>query len=191
MVDDSWKRTVTALGSVLERITPWLLDLGNWIFGALIAFNLVILGALLTVGPVDHAAVIATAAFALALPVDVAGFLLLRLASDLKTVDLEQVATSAFVEAGFAAEDRPAAPDPQESEKRRARITLRYSYGLLALAVLLTLVGLAAALWHMSWWIAIAFVVMVLLTQAVVAMAISSTGSNARWRGSAGRQEKS
>jgi hypothetical protein len=30
-----------------------LLALGTWIFGALIAFNLLILAALLTVGPVD------------------------------------------------------------------------------------------------------------------------------------------
>src|SRR5205085_2323034 len=82
------------------------LDLGNWIFGALIAFNLLVLSALLTIGPVDQAVLIATATFALALPPDVAGFLLVRLAADMKSVDLEQVATQAFVEAGFEAKAR-------------------------------------------------------------------------------------
>ena|SRR5437879_142802 len=95
--NDTWERTRAGLVKLLERLTPWLLDLGNWIFGALIAFNLLVLGALLTIGPVDTAVLIATAAFALALPPDVAGFLLLRLAADMKSVDLEQVATQAFV----------------------------------------------------------------------------------------------
>jgi len=103
--DETWLRTQAALGTLLARVTPWLLDLGNWIFGALIAFSLVILAAMLTVGPVDRAVLVATAAFALALPLDVAGFVLLRIAVDMKKVDLETVATAAFVEAGFTSEE--------------------------------------------------------------------------------------
>jgi uncharacterized membrane protein len=99
VVDETWVRTQAALGTLLVRVTPWLLDLGNWIFGALIAFSLVIIGAMLTVGPVDRAVLVATAAFALALPLDVAGFFLLRLAADMKKVDLETLATAAFIEA--------------------------------------------------------------------------------------------
>jgi len=115
IANDTWERTVAGLAKLVERITPWLLDLGNWNFGALIAFNLLVLSALLTVGPVDKAVLIATATLAVALPPDVAGFLLLRLAADMKSVDLEQVATQAFVEAGFEAQARGPAPSPNEA----------------------------------------------------------------------------
>jgi hypothetical protein len=180
--DDTFSRTVGAFGTLIDRITPWLLDLGSWIFGALIAFSLVILGALLTVGPVDAATIVSTAAFALALPSDVAGFLLLRLMADLKSVDLEEVATQAFQEVGLGVEDDvPSATAHESIEKRRTRNVLRYSYGLLALAVFLTLIGVTAALWHMAWWIGVIFVPMVVVTQSIVLMAIASTGSN-RWR---------
>ena len=183
VADETFTRTLAGLTKVIDRITPWLSDLGSWIFGALIAFSVVILGALLTVGPVDPAVLIATAAFGLALPPAVAGFMMLRLAADLKTVALEDVATAAFQEVGFEAEQQVqtgGAPEP--AEKRRMRIVLRYSYGLLALTVVLTVVGMAAALWHMAWWIALVFVATALVTQALVLRAIASGGSRTVWR---------
>jgi len=182
-VDPTWDRTITGLGAVLDRITPWLLDLGNWIFGGLIAVNLLILGSLMTIGPVDNAVIVATAALALALPPDVAGFLLLRLAADMKNVDLEQVATTAFVEAGFTTEGKTGeANSSAAAERKRARAVLSYSYTLLTLTVLLTLVGITAALWHMAWWIAVLFAVMGVISQAAVLGAFRSTGSSPRWR---------
>jgi hypothetical protein len=184
---DTWARTVAGFRALVDRVNPWLLDLGNWIFGALIAFNLVILGGLFTVGPVDNAILVATAALALALPQEVAGFVLLRLAMDLKKVDIEKVATKAFVEVGFSVEYR--VPNPRETERRRARVVLLYSYGLLALTALLTLIGATAALWHMSWWIALLFVVMVVVSPLVVFGAIASSGSKTTWRTPAGEME--
>jgi hypothetical protein len=172
--DETWVRTQAALGTLLARVTPWLLDLGNWIFGALIAFSLVILGAMLTVGPVDRAVLVATAAFALALPLDVAGFVLLRIAVDMKKVDLETVATAAFVEAGFTSEDVGQALDPRESEQKRTRKVLLYSYNLLTVTALLTLVGMTAALWHMAWWIGVAFAAMLLVSVSVVGGALTT-----------------
>jgi hypothetical protein len=172
--DETWVRTQAALGTLLARVTPWLLDLGNWIFGALIAFSLVILGAMLTVGPVDRAVLVATAAFALALPLDVAGFVLLRIAVDMKKVDLETVATAAFVEAGFTSEEVGQALDPRESEQKRTRKVLLYSYNLLTLTALLTLVGMTAALWHMAWWIGVAFAVMLLVSLSVIGGALTT-----------------
>ena len=174
--DETWVRTQAAMGTLLESITPWLLDLGNWIFGALIAFSLVIIGALLTVGPVDRAVLIATAAFALALPPDVAGFILLRLAADMRKVDLDNVAATAFVGAGFTAEQVAQTSNPQESERRRTRTVLRTSYSLLSLTILLTLVGVTAALWHMAWWIGVAFAVMLMLSLIVLGSALSIGG---------------
>ncbi|HUE66607.1 MAG TPA: hypothetical protein VMP38_00400 [Candidatus Acidoferrum sp.] len=173
-VDETWLRTQAALGTLLARVTPWLLDLGNWIFGALIAFSLVILGAMLTVGPVDRAVLVATAAFALALPLDVAGFVLLRIAVDMKKVDLETVATAAFVEAGFTSEEVGQALDPRESEQKRTRKVLLYSYNLLGLTALLTLVGMTAALWHMAWWIGVGFAAMLLLSLSIVGGALTT-----------------
>jgi hypothetical protein len=62
------KFSTKALGDLLERITPWLFEVGSWIFGGLVAFNLVLVSALLTVGPVDRAILISITAFACALP---------------------------------------------------------------------------------------------------------------------------
>ena len=187
--NDTLARTEAGLVKLVERIAPWLLDLGNWIFGALIAFDLLILSALLTVGPVDTSVLIATAAIALALPPDIAGFLLLRLAADMKSVDLEQVATEAFVEVGFEVKDRGPVQSPAEAEQRRARLVLRYSYALLALTVVLTFIGVTAALWHMAWWIGAAFVGMAVASQAVFFVAVASTGGNTTWSTPAGETE--
>ena len=170
--DVAWNRTQAAFTTLLESITPWLLDLGNWIFGALIAFSLVIIGALVTVGPVDRAILIATAAFALALPPDVAGFILLRLAADMRKVDLDAVTTSAFMGAGFTAEEVGQRPDPKETERRRTRAVLGYSYSMLWLTLLLTVVGVTAVLWHMAWWIAVAFLAMLLVSLVVLSLGL-------------------
>lgn len=155
--DESWMRTQAAFAKVLETMTPWLFDLGNWIFGALIAFSLVMLGALFTVGPVDRAILVATASFALALPFDVAGFVLLKFAADMKTIDFEGVTTRAFVDQGFDPAQVGVSADPKAAEKRRAQTVLRISYILLNVTLLVTVTGLAAALWHMSWWIGVLF----------------------------------
>lgn len=184
VADETFGRTMAAFATVFERITPWLLDLGSWIFGALLAFNLVILGALLTVGPVDPSVLVATAGFALALPLDAAGFAVLRLAVDMKNVALEEITTTAFQEAGFEIENR--APTPSEAtEKRRMMVVLRYAYLFLGLAVVLSLVGMTAALWHMAWWIAVIFVAMVIVSQGLGFRAIAFSGSNTVWRGPA------
>lgn len=178
---------IVGLKNLIERIGPWLLDLGNWIFGALIAFNLLILGALLTVGPVDPAVTVASAAVALALPPALGGFFLLRLTTDMRNADLEAVATQAFQEAGFAVDAPQLAQAPRESrETKRTRIVLAYSYGLLAFTVLVTLVGITAALWHMGWWVGVLFAAGAIASQGIVIGAIAQFGSDATWRSPAG-----
>lgn len=182
-VDDTVQRTRTAWGRVLEQITPWLLELGAWIFGALIAANLVFLGALLAVGRVDQAVEVSGAAMAIALPVNVVGFFLLRLAKDLKQVGLEQVTMQAFQEVGFTTEELgPTAVSSELSEKKRAESMLAYSYTLLMFGAALTVVGVTAALWHLAWWIGVAFVVASVVGQFIVSRAVSTGGSNLRWR---------
>jgi len=174
---------IVGFKNLIERIGPWLLDLGNWIFGALIAFNLLILASLLTVGPVDPAVIVASACIALALPPAVGGFFLLRLTADMRKTNLEATAGEAFQEAGFTI-DQPQPPKPpsESREAKRTRIVLAYSYGLLGFTVLVTFIGVTAALWHMRWWIAIVFAAVAVASQAIVIRAIAQFGSDATWR---------
>jgi hypothetical protein len=78
-LEEQSKQSMKALSNLVERITPWLFAFGSWIFGGLIAFNLLVVASLITVGPIHPAILVATAAFACALPLDVAGLFLLRL----------------------------------------------------------------------------------------------------------------
>ena len=171
--EEVYKQSMKAVGKLVERITPWLLDFGSWIFGGLIAFNLLVVAALITVGPVDPAITVSTAAFALALPLELAGLLLLRLDQDLKHVGFEEEVAQAFQEVGPTVREQVASRTALELwPKRRTRIVLLYALWILALSVVLTLTGMAAALWHMAWWIGVVFFAMVLTSQGMVIVAI-------------------
>jgi len=169
----------------MDAVTPWLLDLGSWVFGGLIAFSLVILGSLLTIGPVDPAVKISTAAFAAALPLDLCGFVLLRLCADLVNVRLDVIGAKALEEEGFSVEGL----QTEIPENKLRSIALRYSYGVLGIALLLTLVGITAALWHMAWWIGVVFVAMLCVTGVVILAAVSALDPQGRWRTPAGEAE--
>lgn len=95
---------------MLDRTTPWLSEIGKWIFGGLVAVNLVVIAALLTVGPVDAAVRISVALFACALPLDVAGIVVLRLTKDLVDIGLDDLALQAFKESGFPEIERTFLP---------------------------------------------------------------------------------
>jgi Organic Anion Transporter Polypeptide (OATP) family len=170
---EQYKQSMNAFGKFVERISPWLFEVGIWIFGGLIAFYLLVMAALLTIGPVDPAIMVATAAFALALPLDVAGLFLLRLVQDLKRVGFEEEVVQVFQDVGFTVGAQMASPKALESlRKRRTGIVLGSSLGILTLSVLLTLTGMTAALWHMAWWIGVAFFAMVMISLAIVIVAI-------------------
>src|SRR5215467_12995640 len=84
--DELYKK---ALEAFIESIGPWFFEFGSWIFGGLVAFTLLLMAPLITLGPIDRAITAATAVFALALPLDVAGLFLLRLVQDLPRVGFE------------------------------------------------------------------------------------------------------
>lgn len=170
------RQSRTAYGSLIESITPWLVEVGNWIFAGLIAFILVVLGSLLTVGPVDRAIRISTAAFALALPLELAGLCLLRLAQDTQRIGLENEWARAIQGAGFPVGELSAPATLASRQKRRTRVILLYSLGILVLSVLLTLTGLVAALWHMAWWIAVIFIAMSVISLGIVIAALVTSG---------------
>ena len=164
-------QVITALNRTVEAAAPWLLDLGTWVFGALIGFDLIMVAALLTVGPVDRAVLISTAAFALGLPPEVSAFVLLRLVRDLKENKIEQIAAQTFAEEGVDNVGDYLPVQAQQAEGTLARRTMRVlgvSYGLLGVSIASALVGVTATLWHMAWWIAVAFVGVVVVSQLVV-----------------------
>lgn len=123
------------------------------------------LAALLTVGPVDRAVLISTAAFAVGLPPEVGAFVLLRLVRDLESTKIEDVVLQTLTEAGLDSH-LPAAASGSRRE-RRAASALGVSYALLVVGIMSALVGLTATLWHMGWWIAVAFVAAVVVSQII------------------------
>ena len=177
-VDEQSARTWRGLRNLSEQITPWLVDMGSWIFGGLTAVNLVVISALLTVGPVDAAVRASTAALAAALPLNVAGIVLLRLIKDVNDVGLDDLTLRAFQDAGFPDIDAYF-PSPAERESqyaRRSRVALLYAMGIAGLSLALTLTGVAAAVWHMGRWIAFVLLAMVILSVALVGIAVTTAG---------------
>lgn len=167
--EEQYNQIFQALGKLIEGIAPWLVDFGSWLFGGLIAFNLLIVAALITVGPVEPAITVSTIAFALALPLEVAGLFLLRLVQDLKQVGFEKEVAQAFQEVHFTTGEQVASPTILEVwQKRRTRVVLGYCLGILLLNVLLTLTGMTAALWHIAWWVGVVFIAMVLISSGIV-----------------------
>ena len=170
-----WRQSMQAYSKLLEKGTPWLYDVGSWIFGGLIAFTVLIIGALITIGPVDLAIKISTVALALALPLDVTGLILLRLAQDLKPGQFEHEVSETFQEVGLSPDgvQIPSLTSLQAMRIRGTRIALGAAFGILTVSIILTLAGLGAALWHMAWWIAVAFVAMVTLCLLIATIAMS------------------
>jgi len=169
-VDERARQSFDAIGRLFDRMTSWLAEIGKWIFGGLIAINLVVMSSLLTIGPTDAAVQTAIILFACALPMNLAGLVVLRLTKDLMDFGVDDLAHQAFKESGFAEIDAYFAPAPERAAlvKRRTSVALRYSLAIAAISATLTLAGLVAALWHMAWWIGSVFLVMVALSAAVV-----------------------
>ncbi len=67
-LDAQARAAMRADAILLERTTPGLFEVGTWVFGGLTAFNILLISALITVGPVDTAILVSITAFACALP---------------------------------------------------------------------------------------------------------------------------
>jgi len=181
-VDERARQSLDAIDTLLERTTPWLSEIGSWIFGGLVAVNLVVISALLTVGPVDAAVRFSVTLFACALPLNVAGIVVLRLTKDLIDLGIDDLARKAFKESGFPDIDAhfPPASTREAVLKRRAGVALRYSLAIAAVSTALTVAGLVAALWHMAWWIGSVLLVMAVLSAGVVVVAFAHAQSAKR-----------
>jgi len=174
IVDEQSERTFRGLRNLVEQITPWLLEVGSWTFGGLTAVNLIVISALITVGPVDAAIRPSTAALAGALPLNVAGIVLLRLVKDVKDIALDDLAWRAFDDAGFPNIDAyfPSHGERASGRTRRSRVVIAYSLGLAALSLALTMTGVAAAMWHMARGIAFVLLAATVLSAVFVSVVI-------------------
>jgi hypothetical protein len=148
---------------------------GNLDLRRLTEVNLVVISALITVGPVDAAIRTSAAALAAALPLNVAGIVVLRLIKDVNDVGLDDLTLRAFQEAGFPDIDAyfPAPPEQKSQHARRSRVALLYSLGIAALSMALTVTGMAAAVWHMGRWIAFVLLAAVALSVALVMLVVA------------------
>lgn len=163
------------LRNLAGTIRPWLIDVGSWIFGGLTAVNLIVMSALITVGPADASIKAAAAAFAAALPLNLAGIILLRLVKDLNDVGLDDLTLRAFQSAGFPdiAAYFPPPAERAARNARRSRVAIVYSLGIAALSSALTMIGMMAAVWHVGRWIAFVLLAMTTLSAALVAIAMA------------------
>src|SRR5215469_1254924 len=168
-----YQQSLKAASTVMENISPWLFEVGSWIFGGLIAFTLLVLASLLTVGPVDLAVKLSTVAFAVSLALNKTGLVLLRLVRDLKPVQFEGIA-QVFQEAGLTPgeEQIPSVASLKTLRDRGTRIVLSTTVGMLGLSSTLTIVAMTAALWHMAWWIGAAFLAAVVISLVIIQIAL-------------------
>lgn len=173
----SLRQVEKASEEAFELTTPWLVDVGNWIFAGLIAFILVVMAPLITAPAVDQALTIAIVALALSVPLDLAGLVMLRLIQDMTHIGFSEEWARAFQNAGLPLGEQLATPQAREAQrKKRATIVLRYALTVLMLSVLLTLTGLTAALWHVAWWIGVVFLAMTVVSLGIVVAAMATLG---------------
>jgi len=175
VVDEQSARTFEGLRNLVAKVTPWLIEVGSWIFGGLTAINLVVISALITVGPVATAIKISTAALAAALPLNVRN-------SPAQAHQGPERGQHRWADATgvsgcrLPTHRRAYFPAPREraiQHARRSRVALLYSMGIAALSIALTVAGIAAALWHLGQWIALVLVSSVVLSAALVTIAIA------------------
>jgi len=161
--EEAVKRRQQVFGSIADELKPWLFEFGNWMFGGLIAFNLVIVAPLLTLGAVHPEIVVSIVAFACALPLNVSGLVVLKLSKDMNELGIDDVVKHAFEEANVP-EHFPTASSSEALAKKRADAGLSYSLRLALLSGVLTVLGMVAALWFIAWWVAVLFLIVVVVS---------------------------
>ena len=173
----SLRQVEKASQEAVELTTPWLVDIGAWVFAGLIAFDLVVMAPLIVTASFDQALTISIVMFALALPLNLAGLVMLRLIQDMTHIGFSEEWARAYQDAGLPLGEQLASPKAREEQrKRRATIVLRYAFTVLTLSVALTLTGLTAALWHTAWWIGIVFLAMAAISLGIVIAALATLG---------------
>ncbi len=174
-------------------LAPWLFDFGSWLFGGLIAFSIVAIQSPIFMASADRdaAMIISACAYALALPLDIAGLCLLRLIQGIKQHNVEEEMQRTLQDVRYPGGQQAAPGDAFEQQRQRRTYNVIVSASWLSgLALLLTLLGLAASLWHIAWWIAIAFLLVALVSALLVTLMISAPPPQSKAERAAQRQRR-
>ncbi len=177
--EDEERRERERPEGLVTRTTDWLTEVGAWVFGGLLALNLVLVASLLDVGPVDTAILISICALGCALSVNVIGIVLNRMVKDIKYVELaERLPILQELRDAEPSEIEALSTPSEDREpvlRRRSTMALWSSLGLAALSGVLTTVGLVAALWYMAWWVGVAGLLTALVSGTLIAVVFVST----------------
>ncbi len=160
-----------------QQITArWLYELGGWIFGGLIIIALMILQDLISLGSLDRATVVAGLAIAIALPFNVTGLVIVRYFRDLnQAVEEARLALAQNVNAGDETQPGPALASQPFSPAKRRTMDMAVSAALF-LSVLFTLIGIASALWRISWAVTILFIIAGILGLLLILRVVRYSG---------------
>jgi hypothetical protein len=160
-----------------QQITArWLYELGGWIFGGLIIVALMILQDLISLGSLDRATVVAGLAIAIALPFNVTGLVIVRYFRDLnQAVEEARLALAQNVHAGDETQPGPALASQPFSPAKRRTMDMAVSAALF-LSVLFTLIGIASALWRISWVVTILFIIAGILGLLLILRVVRYSG---------------
>jgi len=184
--------TMRGFALLMARTTSWLYEVGTWKFGGLIGFSLLLVSALLTVGPIDTAILVSVTTLGCALPLDIAAISVLRLAKDSREVGMwmDELALQSLKDAGFPDIESyfPPASEREDQRHRREFVTIAFAAGIAPLSFALSLTGLVAALWYMAWWIGVAVLIVAVVSAVLVVLALvhaqppESPAQKEQWR---------
>lgn len=147
------------MGQSQQIVLQWLYNAGGWIFTGLIAVALLILQNLIAIGRTDRVLLVAGLALAAALPLNLAGVWIVRY---LRNQDQALAAATLSSVPQVAGDEVTVSNAPIFSAKQRQFTNTILSI-LLDLSVLLTLLGIVCALWHISGAITVVFLITLVL----------------------------
>lgn len=157
-----WKQTLQSWMEQSQKIIlKWLYEVGGWIFTGLIAVALMIVLNLITVGIADRVLLVAGLVLAAALPLNLAGLWIVRYIQNLDQALAE--AKPPVARQPIEDESTVMVASAQIFSAKKRKFTNDIITIILALSVLLTLLGLSLALWHISGAVAIVFLLAILV----------------------------
>ncbi len=156
---DRWQMFMQWMEKSQQITARWLYELGGWIFGGLIVAALMILQDLISLGSLDRATVVAGLAIAIALPFNVTGLVIVRYFRDLNQA-VEEARLALAQGASDIDETQPGLAFNAQAFSPAKRRTMDMAVSAaLFLSALFTLMGIASALWRISWAVTILFII--------------------------------
>ncbi len=155
-----WRKVSLEWMQKSQEITAkWLYGLGGWIFGGLIIVALMLLQDLISLSFIDHASLVAGLAITIALPFNLAGLGIIRYFNDLNQA-VEEARQTLGQSANLDAATLIKLTRDSEAFSPARHKVMDFTVSLaLYISVLFTIIGLAAALWRISWAATLLFII--------------------------------